>query len=393
MARIWTSGFEVNSATTNVEWGTGGTPAIATTPVRTGSRSAQISSLSSGTAKHFSAGFDVSGSGRNVVFARGYINITTLPSAANTIFSLRDTNAGVTRVGLKLNADGTLQLFDEDGNVGSPSSALSTGKWYKIEIKLDKSGAGGSHVVEGKLDGFVFATASNRNVSVAGDTLRIGGNIGSETQTQGEWYFDDIAVNDNNGSFQTSYPLDSKIILLTPNAAGDANAWLTTAGGAGDANNYTLVDEVPPNDATDFVQSVTADAIDMYNFSASGLNPTDVVNLVEIFVRFRNGTTDATTSFRVRIEKTSGGTVSESASIVPNTTAWKRNGVTVNTSPLTLYVDPDSAVWTKTTLDSIQAGLKLIAAGTNAIQVSALYVQVDYIPAGWQIFGDEQFIS
>lgn len=394
MARLFTSGFEAGSLTDGMEWTTiASTPTLSTTTVRSGTYSLRISSLGSTTRQGHRYQF-ASANGNGPYYFRFYIRYATLPSADNTICEVLSTAPSM-MVRLFLKSDGTLQLGDEDGTIGSPSSALISSSFENcVEIKIDRTGAGGAHVVEAKLNGTVFATASNRNLSAGVALFRLGGNLGAEAQTQGDWFFDDVAINDSTGSYQTSYPGSGKVILLAPNAAGDSNAWLKTAGGAGDANNYQLVDEIPPNDVSDFVQAVALNSTDMYNMAASGLSSSDVINLVQIMVRFRNGTADATTAFRVRAEKAAAGTVSESASIVPNSTTWRTNATAApNTPPLTLYQDPDSANWINTTLDSMQVGVKILAEGTNAIQVSGLYAMIDYTPGGWKIFGDQQFVS
>lgn len=380
MSRLLTSGFETNSVTAGIEWTTiHSTPSIQTSVVRSGTYALEITSLGSTSIKGLRYQFGAA-NGNGPFFLRIYFRYAAAPSAANQIMQFLDSSA-VMRAAIELNSDGTLQLRDEDGTIGSPSSALVADTWYRVELMVDISGAGGAHIVTARIDGTNFATASNRNISTGVNLIRIGGNLAGEAQTTGDWFFDDVAVNDATGSFQTSWPGSGKVIMLVPNAAGEANAWLNTAGGAGASTNFQLVDEIPPNDGTDLVQSNTLNAVDMYNVTNNSLGFTDTVNLVSLMVRMRNNTSDAVTSFRVRAEKAAGGTVSESADIIPNSATWRTNDPgAVKTSPLTLYQDPDAMNWSKTTLDSLQAGVKLTAAGTNNVQVSALYVMVDYTP-------------
>lgn len=380
MARLYTSGFEMNSLTANVEWTSiQSTPSIQGTTVRSGSYALEISSLSSGSVKGVRYQFGAA-NGNGPFYARMYFRYATLPSAANQVFQFLDSSV-VMRTAVELNSDGTLQLRDEDSTIGSPSAALSANTWYQVEMLINTTAAAGSHVVEARLNGTVFATASNRNISTGVNLVRVGGNLATEAQTTGSWFFDDIAVNDSNGSFQTSYPGSGKVVMLVPSAAGGSNAWLNTAGGAGSTNNYQLVDEIPPNDGTDLIQSNTLNATDMYECSTSGMGSLDTVNCVAVMVRFRNNTADATTAYRVRIIKTSGGTASESANIVPNSATWRGNDPSaVKTSPLTLYKDPDNSDWTQSTIESMLLGVKLIVTGTNNVQVSALYVYVEYVP-------------
>src|SRR3990172_6946830 len=71
-----------------------------------------------------------------------------------------------------------------------------------------------------------------------------GGNRRSEAQTQGEWYFDDIAINSSTGSFQNSYPGAGRIVALRPNAAGDSADF--ARGGTDSGANWSQTDEVTP---------------------------------------------------------------------------------------------------------------------------------------------------
>lgn len=384
MARLWQTGFEWNTITANEEFTAGNdTPVLQGTTVRTGLKALQITALTSATPRYLR--FQFSTTNLNVLFTRIYFRVDTLPTAENRILVLNDSGTTATPVVyLTVDSGGLIRLYDEDGQIGSASSALSTSTWYRIEIKLDRSAASGSHICEGKIDGITFATASNRAIGAGVQIFVIGGNLGAtpETQTQANWFFDDVALNDNTGSFQTSYPGDGKVYEQRPNSPGDANQWADTANAAGTSNNYTLVDEDNPNDATDMVQSGTLNDIDMYALQDSGIGAGDTVNVVMVGGKFRNNVADATTAFRFRVEKTASGTVAESADIVPNTTTWNPNSSTVpRLYPIILYQDPDGAAWTQSTLDSMQAGIKLTVANVNRVQVTTVVVSIDYTPA------------
>lgn len=383
MARIWQCGFELNSTTSNEEWtSSAGSPTISLSTKRSGAASCRVWSFVTGTPQRASYQWR-SAISNGPFYFRAYLNIGTAPSAENIIIVLNDSvNVTTPIVYITVDNGRLLRLYDEDGVVGSASSALSLSTWYRIEIAFDRTPSAGSHVVRAYLDGTEFAGSATRNLSAGIYSFNWGGNCGSEANTAGNWYFDDLAINDSTGSYQNGLCGDGKIIHLRPSAAGDSNEWLNTAAGAGDANNYTLVDEDNPDDATTMVQSVTANAIDMYNVADSGIGSSDVVNCVMVGGKFRNNTADATTSFRFRIEKTSSGTVTESASIVPNSTTWNPNAIAIPRNfPIILYQDPDGSAWTQSTLDSMQIGVKLIAAGTNRVQVTSVVASVDYTPS------------
>lgn len=379
--RLFTGGFELNNKNTNVEWSAASAGvSVVSSPVRSGGFAGRASSLGSGTIQRFLKQFSLS-NGNGPYFARIYFRVATLPTAENRVMAF-ESSSGVQMVYITLDSGGLLRLYDEDGSIGSASSALSLNTWYRIEFKIDASGAGSTDTAEARIDGVVFATSSTRNFSSGVRGLIFGANLNSEAQTTGDWFFDDVAINANIGTVQNNYPGPGKVIHLLPNAAGDSNTFSTQTGGtAGSANNYTRVDEVAPNDATDFNGSNTLNEEDMFNMTASGIASTDVVNVVHVGIRFRNPTADAVTAFKVQLEKTSGGTIIQSASTVLNSTAWNsQTPGEPHAYLITAHVDPDAAPWTLSTLDSMQTGYKLTTAGTNRIEVTKIWAIVDYNP-------------
>lgn len=381
MARIWQSGFELNSATSGVELGASGSPTISSTTKRSGGFAGRITSLVSTTPKWFNYG--LAASAAKPYFHRFYLNIAVLPSAENTIFM--DANlppANSVKETMTLDNTGALRLYNNGVLVGSPSSALSTGTWYRIEIHRDPSPASGSRLLDARIDGVQFAGITNGTFA-SNTSIFYGGNLAGEAQTTGDWFFDDIAINDNVGSFQNTYCGAGSIIHLKPNAAGDANGFLVNVGGTvGAANNFTRVQEVTPDDATSYNGSVVLNAEDLFNCDNSGLtNPS--VNVVMVGGRVRDLTADATTAIKFEIEKTASGTKLQSAAYIPNQTGFHTNTGTSAPGiyPIVTYQDPDGSNWTQTTLDSMQIGYTISAAGVNAIDVTTVWASVDYVLA------------
>lgn len=372
MARLYTCGFELQTITAGVEFdSTSGVPVISTTTVRSGAASfrAQGTSISKfATHQYIAAGTATDR------FFRFYLRIATSSSINSAAIALfRDATNG-NGASIRLNTNNTLQLWDEQAAAqrGSDSAALSTNTWYRVELQYNRA-AGTSNAY---IDGVQFATG-NQTANLSMDTIRWGM---IDTATC-DLFYDDIAVNDSSGSNQTGLPGAGNVIRLTPDSAGDANAWLKTAGGAGDTNNFNLVDETTPNDATDFVQNGILNSEDLYNCTASGIGSSDTVNVVHIGGRFNNSIADATAAFKFEVMKTTGGTKSQSAAIIPNSTTWKTNAIAVPiTTPITLYADPDGAAWTQTTLDSMQIGVTDTAVNVFKLQVSTIWAYVDYTP-------------
>lgn len=375
MARLWQSGFELNSTTLEVEFTTNSAPvSIVTTNPRSGTYHGRVTG---GT-----------GFWRQVLFTSnqstiGYISVAVcIHSAVNATSQLVrfSTTANGIQGCISLKTDNTLVLQKADGTqIGSASAALSLDTWYIIELKNDAT-LGATGALEGRLNGAVFASGSNSDTGAWARVLV--GNI-TGTQTTNDVYFDDWKANDNSGSVETGYPGAGKIIHLKPNAAGDSNGFLVQTGGtAGSSNNYTRVNETTPDDATTYNGAALLNAEDLFNFSASGIGSNDLVKTVLVGGRFADlVAADATASIKLEIMKTSGGTKTQSAAIIPNQTTWFTNAPAAPRNyPLITYTDPDGAAWTQTTLDSLQAGYTQNATGAQTIAVSTIFVSVDYLP-------------
>jgi len=144
MARLWSCGFELNSTGSGVEFNSasGTAVSITTTTVRSGTYALRINGLTSGARSTASQGFSAA-TADGPYFFRTYFRYATLPSANNRIMRLGSSTATDFIVYLTLTSAGTLILSDEDGNIGSASSALTVDTWYSIEIQYDRTPAAG----------------------------------------------------------------------------------------------------------------------------------------------------------------------------------------------------------------------------------------------------------
>lgn len=384
MARLWQCGFEQNSTK---EWDnySAGT-SIVTSPVNGGTYAAEFTGFSSGVAKSFDERYLYSGSGP--YWCRFYFRYHALPSIAVAIFEY--CYASAARPKIKFSSSGTLQIINPNGGtqVGSDSPALSADTWYCVEVKANYSGSSGTYEITGRLNGVVFATSTT--LSLGNGPLGgiiIGGNLDLEANTAGDWFFDDIALNDGTGSYQNSWPGPGQIVHVHPNGAGDNNAFAAGAGGtAGATNNYTRVKEVSPDDATSYNSDATSGGIDDFAVGSSGIASGSTINVVGVGVRYAGASASSDAAFELRCKKTSGGTVSSSAAITPASTSYFTNGPQSGTGecyPLVLYNDPDGAAWTPTTLGTMQIGYEISTTGTNAAYISTLWASIDYAPAGY----------
>lgn len=372
MARLWSSGFELQSVTAGVEFDSSnstGTKSISTAVKRSGAASLRLNP----SAAYWFLGHQYrSNATTSKVYARFYLYAGTLPGGSVSIFAFAaSTTGGNSGAQLKLNADGTLQLGYYDGSwhdVGSPSSALIPLVWYRIEVSYDDSNA--NNTITARLEGVEFASGNGGNLGGNG-CIQLGALFDSSTM---DINFDDVAVNDESGSYQTSFPGEGRIIHLNTSASGDNSSWTASTG-----NAWDCIDETPPSD-TDYIDTSTLNAISDFNVSDSGLDSNVTVSLVSVGARHRNGTASATSAYQLRVKKAASGTVSATGDIIPNTTtASTHTTAAPHVYQLNTYVDPDSSAWTKTTLDSMQVGVKETVDSTQTIRITKLWALVEYI--------------
>jgi hypothetical protein len=146
------------------------------------------------------------------------------------------------------------------------SIVITKSTWVSIEWHLKIADSGG--ISEVKVDGIADVTTGLTDTKPGADTtvdnLYISANTGA-----GTLYIDDIAINDTTGGVDDSWCGDGKVIILTPNAAGDATQWSTFPTGTA---NYADVDDIPSDSDTTYVYSSGTNAYDLYNLPASGLS-------------------------------------------------------------------------------------------------------------------------
>lgn len=384
MARLFTSGWELNDASGLLEnWDAplgSENGSISTTTVRSGTYSMETTSLSSGNAQGSELNIGTSDQD-GPYFVRFYFRYGTLPSGDNTVFAFVS-NASNPIVSIKLNSSGNIELHDEDGQIGSDSSVLSSDTWYRVEVEYDRTPSAGSHVAKARLDGSEFASSSSRNLSVGIRTVDLGGNLDLESQTQGNWFFDDFALNDDSGEFEDTYPGDGEVIHLRPNAEGDNTAWDS---GTGSSPWYTEIDEVKPDDISTYIEHTFDEEIADFNLDAtpSELESDNMISVVHVGHRFELNSAGSDTH-KLRIKASSGGTIEESSNITADSTTWRTYKTSLPRFPqLVLYDKPGSTTdqWTKSDLDSAQIGVEAVTASDEA-RITAMWLMVEHVDDG-----------
>lgn len=280
MARLFTSGAESNDASLeNIALAAGVT--ISSANPRTGTYAYRATSAS--------LTFNFTGAVGTICYARAYVYLTGAPSAMQLLLALGD--GGINRIGIAFNTDGTLLLRTAGGtNIGSPSDVLSTPSWHCIELAY-KVGTGATDYAEGKVNGVSFASSSTVSLTdnAPGGLFFAYGGGGLTVDT------DDVALNDDTGASQNTWPGEGRIVLLIPTAdSAVGTGWTLGTGTAISGNSgSTAVKNRPPLGVADLAAgsdtkqirnassnaNVNYDAT-MTTYAAAGVTPADIVNLV-----------------------------------------------------------------------------------------------------------------
>lgn len=197
-------------------------------------------------------------------------------------------------IAIRLKTDGTLTLsrrVNTAANIGTPTAVLTPNTWYRVDLAWNiATGGGANSQAEMRLNGTVISTVTGLNLnSTALNRFEIGC-----TTTPGETnyviYCDDVALNDDQGASENSYPSDSKVVYLGISSIVQAGSW---TGGAGGAVATTALDAPPAGTAseTDSTQIESVDTtgdnatdelrVNLATYSSAGIGSEDVIKLIQ----------------------------------------------------------------------------------------------------------------
>ena len=180
-------------------------------------------------------------------FARAYFRFTDASPATVAYPIGAYTSTTLSAASGSTNGTLTLRSGAAPGTaIGSPSSGLSDNTWYMLSSEIIVPTAG-SGTLEARLDGSVFATSAAASVGTTGATgaFRFGNLVASTAGLK--VYTDDVAVNDDQGANQNSYPGAGKVILLKPTADSAIGNWVSPQTTGDDTTDlWDNVNNTPP---------------------------------------------------------------------------------------------------------------------------------------------------
>jgi hypothetical protein len=268
MSRIFQTGLETGSFEVFTAYiHQSGTASISSSGPRTGSFC--LNTTKTGEEPGFTGCSQTLSNPKSEIFVRDYVKMPSYPNSAHYFLGLLD-GIGSLHLSVGVSQAGQLLLYRGDPNLGAllggGGVTLSTGTYYRVEIRATIHDSTG--IAQVRVDGQLV-------IDFTGDT-RSGGNANIQ-QVQfgaGRYQFgstavfihDDIAINDTEGSVNNSWPGQSAIYAIRPEGPGTYSQ--LTRGGADSGANWSQVEEAPPTDDTDYVESPTADEKDSYAGSA-----------------------------------------------------------------------------------------------------------------------------
>ena len=289
MARLYTGGAELGHAQADGLI-VSGAPTIDTAVKRSG-----VASYKAAATNTYHRRDIVSVLGRTYYF-RFYYLFPSNPTGLHRIFyAVTTTGTGI--CSMELNHVGrVLRLLDSTGAVlATGTASLNANQWYRVEVAMQVNAAGNG-LVELRIDGAVdIAPASVAIGNIAITRCYFGvvsGNIGGLAAV----YHDDIAINDDQGADQNSWPGVGSVYALLGAAdpgTGTATANWTKPGGA-TTDRHTSLDNSPPiyqadstaaGDAEKFLRNPTNALSDLEltleDYDTAGVPSGEAISLVQ----------------------------------------------------------------------------------------------------------------
>lgn len=258
---------------------------------------------------------------------------------------------GNVTVELRWDGDGsTLRLLlgstEEDSALSATFAQTDT--WLHIGIDCKIAASGGWVTVY--LDGVEV-------LSVTGDTTGGASSIDSiiigSPRTSDWWnnyiYFDDLYADDTTGESATAIVPDQRFLPITPNGNGSSSQW--TGSDADSTDNYLLVDEIPPDGDTSYVETDVSGNTDEYAMSnisvPSGYDVAAMIPMAYAKKLNAGGSLDLKLKTRTTVSGTPYFALSSAMTLGTDyTLIWERR-------PLR----PDGGAWDETTVNAAEIGI------------------------------------
>lgn len=273
-------------------------------------------------------------------------------SASEQCIVFRDIG-GTDKAELRINSTRYLELYDKNTTlVDTANDFLWFESWTRIEVKI---GTGASAPYEVKLDGMsVMSGTADFGTNNNGYILL--GRRNNRNSQDIDYNFDDVIIDDAH------YPGDVIILPMFPDGNGNYTGWTASTG-----TKYGCIDEVPVNDATDYIYtSTSSDAYTATLQSAAAAGITGDIRGVKALVHAMQVSILSTPRLYVRLR--SGSTDSDTTGTYIDDAKWYSWGKILHQDPAT------SATWTLGGLDGAEVGC---VKGTTGVELRTTHARLD----------------
>lgn len=252
---VWCDSFEhgqpgLNNAQGPFAGGSG-TPAIVTTPVRTGARALEISAVGAAEERQYQ------GSGSTTAWTGVYIRFASLPSADCTLAYIQVSGQQSGRLKFNNTTD-TFQIQVGAGTAVDVGAALSTGVWYRVLFELDTSTDTATMRCVVGADNAANSTEQTATVAqTSAGTTQHG--LGTDTAGTFTAYYDDWILGGVDGDYELLRDApdpDWTVVRLSPSrdgahSTGAAGSYTDGSVNITDATTdaWTRLDDVPLNNS------------------------------------------------------------------------------------------------------------------------------------------------
>jgi hypothetical protein len=268
------------------------------------------------------------------------------------IFQLRSewnyVNETTGGISVHLNSDESITIKRGTTTLGtSAASVITENSWLSFELKLKTNNTTGTYEI--RIDGTDVLSATgvdtqHHATDAFHNVVRFNGALASTVPANGV-RIDHFWVCDSTGTENNDFlGAGMRVVTLSPNADGDSSDWTETPTGT----HYSSLDEDEQDD-TKYVEDITSGNLDLYEYESMPSLGTiaGVHSVTECKL------TDPLEASLKSVVKHSTTEDADSGQVV-GTDDWKCLCRMMEENPVT------SSAWTKSDVDSLQAGVEVV---------------------------------
>lgn len=266
-----------------------------------------------------------------------------------SLFQLR--NGSTVVVDVRWDGDNsTLQLYvgATEQDTALSAAFAQTDTWLHVGIDCNIASSGGWVVVY--LDGVevLSYTGATDGGAASIDTLIIG-SPRSFQYWETYIYYDDLYIDNLSGEANAAVVPDYRFVPITPNGNGSSSQWV--GNDADSTDNYLLVDEIPPDGDTTYVETDIGGHSDEYEMSDVSVPSGYEISAVIPMAYAKKLNAGGSLNLKVKTRTTVGGspyTATSSAMALGTdyTLIWERRALR-----------PDGGAWDETTVNVAEIGM------------------------------------